>query len=379
MFDTNDSINFSITDLESYITKANIAYYNLGKPLFDDDLYDYYIDCLEKKDPNNLLLKKVGQKIDNKDKVKLPYYMGSLHKIKNEKDTKTLRLWIENNNPNTICLSDKLDGFSGMVVYNTNGTLNVYTRGDGEYGMDITQLYSYLDLPNINDEIQYAVRGELIIKKKDIEECKKYMRKNNKNTPSRSLVSSVTNAKTSNKDIAKYIQFVAYELVEPRVVPEEQFRVLRKLGFKVVDNKLCKVNELSNEYLEKLLVQRRNDSEYEIDGIVITNNTNNEVNEDERPKFSIAFKMNLGGKTTKVRYIEWIPSKDGILVPVVIIDPVLVDDSVIKRISGSNAKKMKELGIGEGAIITVEQAGQVIPNIKDVIKKGKLNLPKCDY
>ena len=80
----------------------------------------------------------------------------------------------------------------------------------------------------------------------------------------------MTNQKdfSKKKDLLKLVDLVAYELVEPIKKPFEQFKYLSDLGFKTVFNEMR--IEFDFNYLKELMLQRKDESEYEIDGLIIT-------------------------------------------------------------------------------------------------------------
>jgi len=134
------SKNATIKELEKIISKASELYYGNDTPIISDYIYDLLIDELESRDNTNPALTNIGFK-GKCDKVKLPYFMGSMNKIKTKDAINT---WISKYNSNdSFVISDKLDGIS--VLY-TNNTM--YTRGNGEYGRDISALIPYLNLPS---------------------------------------------------------------------------------------------------------------------------------------------------------------------------------------------------------------------------------------
>lgn len=141
-----DPINVlkSLSDeqIVSIIQKANQHYYNQQKPLLTDQIYDLIKEFLTANNPNHPILKNIGAVIADGRKVKLPYFMGSLDKIKN--DVKVLENW-KHRFPNDVIVSDKLDGNSGLLLYNheTEQTM-LYTRGDGKEGQDISHLLPFL-------------------------------------------------------------------------------------------------------------------------------------------------------------------------------------------------------------------------------------------
>ena len=97
--------------LAKILRDLSLVYYNTGETLVSDEVFDYLKDHLEKIDPINDFLNEVGAPIDSKEKVKLPYPMGSLDKIK--PSTQELDKWkIDFKGPYVI--SDKLDGISAQ-------------------------------------------------------------------------------------------------------------------------------------------------------------------------------------------------------------------------------------------------------------------------
>ena len=77
--------------------------------------------------------------------------------------------------------------------------------------------------------------------------------------------------------------------------------------------------------------------------------------------------------------ILWRPFKDGCIVPKVAIVPVVIGGIYITHTTGHNAKYIVENGIGPGAIVLVKRAGDVVPNIHQVLKPAKIVMPKDDY
>ena len=72
--------NCTLSQLVKLIKDANKQYYNYGNPIMTDEEYDILKDELEKRDPNNKLLTQVGDILPEhtKNKIKLPYHMGSM-------------------------------------------------------------------------------------------------------------------------------------------------------------------------------------------------------------------------------------------------------------------------------------------------------------
>jgi DNA ligase (NAD+) len=354
-------------ELEEIIVYSADKYYNTGKPVIEDNIYDLLFDYLKDKYPKSKVIKNIGAPIKSKNKVKLPYWLGSMDKIK---PNSGLDKWTSIYKP-PYYLSDKLDGISALLVVSQN-SINLYTRGTATEGLDISRLVKYLDLPKINRNI--AIRGELIMKKKTFEKKWKNTKKNIRNT-----IAGLVNSKTIDFELAVDTEFVAYEVVDPFTNFSNQMEILKELNLKVVHYK--KVSKIDNNNFELILSEylkdRRKNSEYEIDGIIVTNDEKHKRNTSGNPKYAFAFKDVLEDQMviTKVLEVEWNISKDGNIIPTLLLEPVNVGGVTIQRVTGHNAKFIKDNKIGKNTEILLVRSGDVIPYVKDVIKSTNADLP----
>ena len=167
----------------------------------------------------------------------------------------------------------------------------------------------------------------------------------------RSLVSGNVNAKKPDQRIIKDMEFVGYEVIldedntnpQDNISIEKQFKLIKKLNLKCVNYTILK--ELpSSEFLTKNLLDMKTNSEYEIDGIIISNNKVNIRNKSGNPKYAVAFKTKLDEqmKTTSVVDVEWNPSKHGTLIPRIKFKPIIIGGDTIKYTAGFNAKYIKD-------------------------------------
>ena len=367
----------TINDFSRVIKYANEKYHSGNKPVLSDEVYDIIKETLEKKDPANIVLQEVGAPIKGK-KVKLPYQLGSMDKIK--PDTNVVDRW-KKKYTGPYVISDKLDGISALYVEKRNGskiTKNLYTRGNGTYGQDISSLLKYLDISsNILTKIdknEISIRGELILSKKNFKKYEKDF------SNARNTVAGIANSKTIKRpDIAKLISFVSYEIIMPVMKPSDQMLMLNKLGLNTVVNH--KTNKISNEILSTILQKNRDNSQYEIDGIIVTNDDIYKRVVSGNPKHAFAFKMVLSGQMAEVKVIdvEWSPSKHGLLKPRVIIETVNLGGVNIRCATGYNGKYIVDNKIGPGTIVKIIRSGDVIPKIIEIIKSTKAKMPLSKY
>ena len=340
-------------ELSKLLLKANDAYHN-ESPLMTDNQYDILKEFIEKTDPSNKVVKKVGAPVPTKNKVKLPYEMASMDKIK--PDTNALTNWMKKFD-GPYLLSCKLDGVSGLYV--TEGhEPKLYTRGDGKVGQDISHLIPLLKLPNHQN---ICVRGEFIIPKQIFEE--KYA---GEFANPRNLVAGIINSKTIDEDKICDVSFIAYELIEPLVESNNQMKMLKKMGHNVVQHKL--IIELNNNVLSNILTQWRKECNYEIDGIIVCDDKIYQ-RKSGNPDHAFAFKMIISDQIIEAKVVDviWSPSKDGYLKPRVQIEPLKLGGITIEFATGHNAKFIQDNKIGIGAMIQISRAGDVIPYINSVI------------
>ena len=345
------------TQLANMIRVATYHYYH-KKPIITDNTYDILLEYVERNYPDNSVLNEVGAEIMDKVKVKLPYYMGSMDKIK--PDTNAVSNWVvKYQGPYVI--SCKLDGISAL--YSTeNGEKKLYTRGKATIGTDISYMIPHLRLPNTPN---ITIRGELIIRKD------KFMDKYSQSYKcSRNFVAGTINGKEMNPDKFQDIDFVAYEVIKPELKPSEQMIWLNQYDVICVKNGSC--FHFDNESLSTILVSWRDSYEYEIDGIIITNDKIY-PRQQKNPKHSFAFKMVLSDQMmeSKVVDVHWNPSKYGYLKPRVQIEPINIKGATIEFVTGHNAEFIRKNKIGIGALVQIIRSGDVIPKIQEVIVKAE--------
>ncbi len=391
--DLNDAVNeildnpdkwardITIARLVTVMKELSAHYYNTGESLVSDEIYDILKDVLEERDPTNKYLAEIGAPVvKNKDKVKLPHFMPSLDKIKPSSDS--LDKW-KKKYKGPYTLSDKLDGVSGLLIKDKKGS-NLYTRGDGVKGQDISYLLPYIistkgnKLKDIPDGT--AIRGELIISKKDFKKISGKLKN------ARNAVAGLVNSKTVPLNVAKLTTFIGYSILYPRYDHKTQMEKLKEWKFQNVHYKNVNNEKgLTNDNLSEYLKKRRVEAEYEIDGIVVTDASKSyTVAENKNPLHSFAFKTILTDQIAEVTVldVEWNISKDGLLKPRVRVTPVELGGVTIEYATAFNAKFVQDNVLGPGAVIKLIRSGDVIPHIMEILKpaaSGKAKMPDISY
>lgn len=357
-----------IKNLVALLQSASDAYYNGDELILDDETYDSMRDELERIDPQNPFLTQVGAPIPKEQgAVKLPYKMASLNKIK--PGTGAVGSFLSMSKVKSWVLSDKLDGIS--VLWDT-GKRKLYLRGDGLMGVDVSSFAPYISglTPRCFNK-KWVLRGELVLPNDaDVS-----------GTLPRSWVNGQLHQKTPIPEQLGKIHFVAYELIEPaKLTREQQFKQMAEEGFEIPWNTV--VSTISDESLSTLLPQRRMESTYAIDGIVVGENnvplkdTSDTVS---NPKDMRAFKMPLGDQQAETEVVDilWSASYQGYWIPRLQIKPVLVGGSRIEYLTGHNARFVLENKVGKGAKIIIRKSGDVIPTLDTVLQPStQIDLPK---
>jgi DNA polymerase/3'-5' exonuclease PolX len=196
-----------LTDLTNMLQHASKQYYN-HTPVISDNQFDIIKNFIDQKFPANKVTKEIGAEVE-RNKVALPFEMASMDKIK--PDTGALANWCQKFTGPYV-LSCKLDGVSGLFALK-NGPSGLrpqlFTRGNGTVGQDVSHLIPYLNMPvktHPNNEM-IVLRGEFIMSKQVFQT--KYA---NKFANIRNMVAGIINSKTII-DAVLDLEFVAYEVI----------------------------------------------------------------------------------------------------------------------------------------------------------------------
>lgn len=338
-------------------------HYSEGNPLITDTEYDILYNETKQDFPDDPYFNCVGSQPTGKT-VKLPFVLGSLDK----KKTDTVAKWAKGN----IIVSDKLDGVSFMATWVDGKLAFGATRGDGAEGQNILHLLKHI-LPDINVKDTISLRGELLLTGDD---HKKLGYKNRRNG-----VAGLVNQKNDiNIDNIKMLHPIFYEVLEcpdlDTMYEDERLTYISKLGLNVVPFSLWeKIDESNVNELVELLFDEKQNLIFDIDGLVLTKNGSKRENV-MYPEDKVAFKVNVDAVKTKVIKVEWNNGRTGKITPLVYVEPVDVNGITITKATGFNYTFIKDNGIGEGAIIGLIRANDVIPKITEVFTPAEnMNIP----
>tara|TARA_R110001632_G_scaffold90880_1_gene195014 strand:+ start:658 stop:2688 length:2031 start_codon:yes stop_codon:yes gene_type:complete len=385
-------------DLRDVIKELSEKYYNKGISGVCDNSFDalvyYYKKRMKKKNVTNIS-SDIGAIPEKKYRKPLPFHTPSLNKIKVGFELTNILEFnsVNETHDSEIVWSVKLDGVSGIIEYENRRPKNVFLRGNGKIGSDISHVIDHIDFPVLDENCPYpnmVVRGEFVLDKDTWESkyCSDHSDQNGKNqsfTTSRNFVCGKLNSHTVTSALED-IFFIAFDIMylnseKGKSLPcmSETFDILIENDFEVPDygvvNQSDSEKKLYTSDIVQLYSKNREDCPYPIDGIVLAKNVKRFIAEKlENPSHTIAFKMQLEEqiKETEVTGIEWNISRYGILVPVVCFKPVYIEGRKVQKAHGHNARRVINTWmITKGMKINVTLSGCIIPKIVKVFHKSE--------
>jgi DNA ligase (NAD+) len=368
------------------IEKFNKAYYSDDSPVATDQKFDELKKETLKLEAEHTFLKKYGS-ITNKigfkpsskfNKIKHSKQMLSLANAFAIKDIidfeKKINNYLNNKSLNlTFSTEPKIDGISASLTYKDGILIQGLSRGDGEIGEDILEnLKTIKQIPHIikaKDISKFIeIRGEVYIGKKDFEKIKdKFANPRNAAGGSLRQKDSLVTAKVP-------LKFIAYGFgkVEPFIFKKQSdfLKKINEWGFKTnLNNFLAKnLKEIEDQY--KKIEKIRSNLDYDIDGLVIKiddlslqtrlGNTSNS------PRWAIAYKFSSVKAITKINDIVIQVGRTGALTPVAKVEPVTVGGVVVSNATLHNEEEIIRKDTRVGDYITIQRAGDVIPQVVSV-------------
>ncbi len=373
------------------IEEYNNQYYNNDNPSISDAEYDKLKkEVLELEDNNKFLIKfgsikdQVGSPTTNKfKKIKHLKPMLSLSNAFEKKDMKDFLSKISNflnlNSLNTELISEpKIDGISASLTYENGKLVKGLSRGDGVTGEDILlNLKTIKGIPlSINgDEIPkiLEIRGEVYIGKKDFEKIKSKFA-NPRNAAGGSLRQKDPNE--TKKIPLKYFAY-GFGAIEPKIFKtQSQFiNKIKDWGFLINENnKIVKsLDEIEKQH--NFIEQKRSSLDYDIDGLVFKVNDLNLQSRlgstSSSPRWAIAYKFSSEKAITKIKDIIIQVGRTGAITPVAKVQPITVGGVVVSNATLHNEDEINRKDIRIGDTITIQRAGDVIPQVVSVDKSKR--------
>ena len=378
--------------LKKEILKHNEAYYKNDAPLITDAEYDalkHELKDLLGENSNDEVLNLVGYKVlDGFKKVEHKELMISINDGFNEEDIqnfteKCLRfLGIEEDKFIPFFLEPKIDGLSFSARYEDGKLVLGSTRGDGHIGEDITEnLRAISGFPkklNGNYPKIIEVRGEIYMAKDDFENLNAKIEKpfaNPRNAAAGSL-RQLDTAITASRNL-KYFAYTVGEYSNDFKIENQEHLIdtFKSFGLNTASPmKLCNSMEEIMAFLV-YMTEIRYSLNYDIDGVVIKVNSwelqKRLGNITHHPRWALAYKFPAKQSITKIEKIDIQVGRTGALTPVARLTPVGVGGVLVSNATLHNREEIERKDIRENDIVKIQRAGDVIPQVVEVLKEKR--------
>ena len=293
-----------------------------------------------------------------------------LSKISNFLNSKALNIELSS--------EPKIDGISASLTYNNGLLTKGVSRGDGKTGEDILQnLMTINGIPkkiydkNVPETLE--IRGEVYIGKKDFEAIRDNFA-NPRNAAGGSLRQK--DSKKTAKIPLKYFAY-GFGVVEPMIfkTQSEFIKKIEQWGFSVnPNNKVVKgLDQIEQQH--KFIEESRSSFDYDLDGLVYKVNSlelqSRLGNTSNSPRWATAYKFSSEKATSKIKDIVIQVGRTGAITPVAKIEPVTVGGVVVSNATLHNEDEIIRKDIRIGDTITIQRAGDVIPQVVSVDKSKR--------
>ena len=399
-----------VQQLRDEINQYNYEYHVLDNPTVSDQVYDQKMKELielEEQFPDLVTDDSPTQRVggtplDKFEKVNHTVPMLSLSNAFSEEDLRDFDRRIREHVTRDfkyVC-ELKIDGLAVSLRYENGKFVQGATRGDGRTGEDITQnLKTIKSIPlTIKNNETIEVRGEAYMPKKSFIALNEKRKEeglelfaNPRNAAAGSL-RQLDPKIAASRNLNIFIYSVGEWEAESISTHSERLAYLRELGFKT--NPETRTFQTIEEVIEftKEWTVKRNELDYEIDGIVIKVD---EIELQEQlgftarsPRWAMAYKFPAEEAVTKLRGIELSVGRTGVITPTALLEPVQVAGTTVQRASLHNEDLIIEKDIRINDTVVIKKAGDIIPEVVRVIFEERTgeekeyrfpeHCPECD-
>lgn len=361
--------------LHEELKKHNHAYHVEDSPTISDQAFDEMLQEYERLvseypnfEPADSPAKTVGAPSGN---IKLAYPMYSLRDV-----FETDNIFDILSEDEELYTEAKIDGLSLTLTYEAGQLVLATTRGDGQYGEDVTENAKQIaEIPHtLPYNIDLVVSGECYMTYAVMDELNQTREKpfaNPRNAAAGSLRhSDPQEVKRRNLSFLAYtIQHMSQGALENQ---SQALLVLESLGLPVNIGHVTNTKEELFEVIQAIGDGRDTSTlEYPIDGAVIKYNSIAKQKElgftSNHPRWAVAYKYPAEEKTTTINSIRWTVSRTGVLTPTAICEPVELAGTVVQRATLHNARNVVKSDIRIGGEYVIFKAGDIIPAIGEEV------------
>ncbi|MFA5021187.1 MAG: NAD-dependent DNA ligase LigA [Patescibacteria group bacterium] len=391
-----------IEAIKKQMKEIDHAYYVLDKPIVSDAARDSLKDELEKLEaerPELITADSPTQRIGGKALGKFQKYrhpvpkwsfddLFSFEEVKDfDQKVKRFLGWPADRDLEYVC-ELKIDGLNLSFIYEWGELAKGVTRGDGVLGEVVTHTVRTIgSVPlRLNEPEDIEVGGEVFMPKAALEKLNREQIEKgeplfaNPRNAAAGTIRQLDPQVAARRDLDAFMWTIYEPLKHGLKTQAEIMEQLAKLGFKVDGHWQIVKNIAGTLEYFKHWQKRRGSLPFEIDGIVLKIN---DLQLQERlgrtakvARWAAAYKFPAEQVTTVIEAIEVQVGRTGVLTPVAHLRPVALAGSVVRRATLHNADEVARLDARVGDTVILQKAGDVIPDIVQVLKKMRTGREK---
>ena len=389
-----EDIKLQIDNLIDKINYHSDKYYNQDTPEISDFEYDMLMKELIKLEAENPEFKRVdspsnrvgGMALDKFDQVTHKNPMLSLSNAYSAEDLRDFDRRVREMTDGDVeyVVEFKIDGLSVGITYENGEFKSAATRGNGIIGEDISKnAMTIKSIPlKIDDKREIIVRGEVYISKENFEKVNEYQEEHDLQifANPRNLAAGSLRQLDSKLTAKRPLDIFVFNLENINELDgidthSDSLEYLKKLGFSVSENyKICKSIDEVIEFIE-YWTENRGSLKFDIDGMVVKVNNIEQRNEmgftAKSPRWAIAYKFPAERKKSKILDIEVEVGRTGTITPTAILEPVRLAGTSVSRATLHNEDFIREKDIKLFDHVIVQKAGDIIPQIVEVVKEDR--------
>jgi len=394
-----EEIKKQIEQLRSQIRRHDYLYYVLNQPEISDREYDRLFEQLSQAEadrpdlitPDSPTQRVSEQPIEGFKTVRHAVAMLSIDNTYNAEELRAfdqrVRKGLDSGDYEYV-VEPKIDGLAISLRYEDGILVTAATRGDGRVGDDVTAnvrtikavplaLLADGKIPSVLE-----IRGEVYMPKAAFAELNRLRADAGEDRFANPRNSAAGSLKLLDSKITatRKLAFFAYAtgqmsqpLADNHYTALQQFK---ELGLPV--NPHIKKARDIDEVIEICMgfSTKKSTLDYQIDGMVVKVSRFDQQEllgaTGRAPRWCISYKFPAEQAETTVESIDVQVGKSGILTPVANLKPVQLAGTTVKRASLHNFDELKRLGIGCGDKVLIEKAGEIIPQVVEVMEKSRL-------
>ena len=381
-----------VSQLTDILKEANYRYYVLDDPQMPDFEYDRLLRELEELEAAHPELVTAdsptqrvgGEAISAFEKYTHPVPLMSLQDVFSLEELDDFLGKTKLNYPDSVfSVEPKIDGLSVALEYVDGKFVRGATRGDGNVGEDVTEnLKTIRSIPMTieNAPPKLIVRGEVYMPKKSFEKLNakqeeegKALFANPRNAAAGSL-RQLDPKICAQRGLDIYIFNIQLAEGVDFTTHADSLDYLKELKFKVIPYRKIQNPDQINEYVLSIN-ENRGELPCDIDGAVIKVN---DLHQRELmgstakcPRWAVAYKYPPEIKETVVEDIVIQVGRTGVLTPKAVVRPVRLAGTTVTNATLHNQDFIFERDIRIGDTVHIRKAGEIIPEILDVIKEKR--------